>query len=641
MTHAPAIAALRRATEQALTLPPPVNVWQWGEMRRRLTKEVSALTGAYRVENTPFQREPQEAFLDPVVQAVVLCWASRLGKTEMINNLIGETVELNPCNILFVWPTIDRAKIWSKQILAPMIRGVRYLRERFKVARSKDADNTILSKRYPGGNLSAIGSNSPSGFRGTQAPVVICDEADAMESGPEGDPVLLAFKRAENHPDSVQIVSSTPTLKGASRIWSWLERSDLRKWFCPCPRCGRHQVLHRIHLKWEKGQPDTARYECEHCLAHLDAAEWLQMIMAGEWRPTQPFTGIRGYWLNGMNSPFPPKKGFKNKLHQFAAEIEEHEAQGAEAMITLTNTFDCECYEVVSQSASADDLLARCEDYQIPATVLMLTAGADVQEDRIEGLLVGWGEEEQAWCIEHRVFMGNTEEREVYDEFDAWLQEDRTRADGVKLRVAQTFVDSGFNAKKGVYLFTRKREWRKIFASKGTRWGPLCSSRPSRRNEQNAGVFIIGTNSAKTSIFHRLKITVDGARKIHFPKGRGFTEDWFEQFTAEHLVLDKVNGQMVYVWKKKDENARNEALDCYVGAFAAMAQLRPNWSAVKKRMNIIAESAKTASADDNMIAQNKQQAEAAHREKMERDPVVNALKRIPRRSGGFVGGWKR
>lgn len=631
MTLSPALSVLRRAAEQALTLPPAVNVWQWAEMRRRLSKEVSAVTGNYRCAAAPFQREPQEAFTDPAVQTVVLAWASRLGKTELENNLIGFKAEFDPSNILFVWPTIDRAKIWSKQILAPMIRSTPTLRNRFKEARSKDADNTILSKRFPGGTLSAIGSNSPSGFRGTQAPVAICDEADAMESNPEGDPVLLTFKRTENHPDSIQIISSTPTLKGSSRIWSWLERSDFRKWFVPCAHCGAFIVLHRKQLRYPDGQPERAEYECELCARMLNATQRLDMVMAGEWRPTRPFAGIRGYWLNGMNSPFPVKKGYTNKLHQFSAEIEEHKAQGEEAMITLTNTFDAECYEIVSQSANAEELLKRCEDYgcDIPPAVLMLTVGADEQKDRIEATLLGWGEEEQCWVLEHRVFTGDTEQQAVHDEFDAWLLQVRTRADGVGMKPAQSFLDSGFNS-KNVYAFTRKREHRKVFASKGARWGPLCSDRPSRRNEQKAGVFIIGTNTAKSSIFRRLNITIDGPRKIHFPKGRGVTEDWFEQFTAEHLVLEKVNGQPTYVWKKKDENGRNEALDCFVGAYAAMAQLRPNWAAIK---------ANIAPAKEYVLKQPDTQ--TTTQPSAEPKPQTPPARRPARRSGGFVGGWKR
>lgn len=632
-----AFETLVKATSEFLCLPENLKVWEWAEKRRRMGKEVTALAGRYSTENTPYQKKPQEDLTAGDVQITVMCWASRLGKTECENNLIGYVVECNPCNILFVWPTIDRAKIWSKQILAPMLRSTPELKRRFKESRAKDADNTILSKRFPGGNLTAIGSNSPSGFRGIQAPIVICDEVDAMEGTPEGDPIALSFKRAENHAEPIQVVSSTPTIKGASRIWSWLERSDFQKWHCPCPRCGKHQVLMWEQIKWEAADGSDAWIECAHCFAKLSDAERFSMVMAGEWRATRPFTGIRGFWLNGINSTFPTKKGYKTKLHQFVSEYLSAKEDGEEALITWTNTFKSEPYEVVSQSADSEELIKRCKDYgcDIPDEVLMLTCGGDVQPDRIEAEIVGWGEEEQSWGIEYRVFAGNTEDREVWEEFDLWLEEKRFTKSGRKIRIAQTFVDSGFDSKT-VYQFTRKREFRKVWAVKGDRFGPVCASRPSRRNEANAGLYHIGTNAAKSALFHRLKIITPGPRMMHWPIGNGYTEEWFDGFTAEHLIAERVQGKMIYVWKKKDENGRNEPLDCRVYAFAAMASLRPNWKAIKSNFS------KTEPAEKPVEQPTQPRHDSITIEKAEQPkPEVRMPSRrlLPRRGSSFVNGW--
>ena len=182
-----------------LTVAKSLSVWEWAEARRRLGKSVTARPGAYRVSSCPYQRKPQESFDDPNVRVTVLYWASRLGKTEIVNNLEGREIEQNPRNILVVYPTLDGAKKWSKQFFMPMVRGTPSLRRLIAKDKSKDADSTILAKTFPGGTIAAIGSNSRSAFRQVQAPVVFCDEIDAMEDGPEGDPVLLAFKRAENY----------------------------------------------------------------------------------------------------------------------------------------------------------------------------------------------------------------------------------------------------------------------------------------------------------------------------------------------------------------------------------------------------------------------------------------------------------
>src|SRR6185369_13007014 len=165
--------------------PPALAVWAWAELRRRMGRNITARPGRYRVATAPYQKEWQESFTARDVQVTVLYVAKRLGKTESINNLHGSQMEQSPRNILHVMPTLDSAKKWSKQFLMPMVKSTPALRNLIKDSRQKDANNTILSKEFPGGAISAIGANSPSGFRQVQAPVVTCDEVDAMENGPE------------------------------------------------------------------------------------------------------------------------------------------------------------------------------------------------------------------------------------------------------------------------------------------------------------------------------------------------------------------------------------------------------------------------------------------------------------------------
>ena len=202
--------ALQRLCQLVFEPPPDLKVWEWAEQFRRLGKDVTAVPGRYRTDAAPYQREPQESFTASEVQTTVLLWSSRLGKTEMLNNLEGFTIDVNPRGILVVYPTLDSAKKWSKEFFVPMVKATPRLHGKIQNSRARDANNTILSKQFPGGKISAIGANSPSGFRQIQAPVVICDEIDAMDNGAEGDPIALAFRRADNYRDSVQVLSSTP-----------------------------------------------------------------------------------------------------------------------------------------------------------------------------------------------------------------------------------------------------------------------------------------------------------------------------------------------------------------------------------------------------------------------------------------------
>lgn len=551
-----------------------------------MPKGVTAKAGPYSVAITPYAKEPQESFFDDDVQVTVLCWASRTGKTETEMNLTGYTIDHDPCNVLWVYPTLDSAKKWSKEFFTPMVRASACFRGKVRDPKSRDSDNTILSKAFPGGRVAAIGANSPSGFRQIQAPRVICEEVDAMDTCPEGDPVLLAFKRADNYSDSVQVVSSTPTIKGRSRVWAWLERSDFRKWHCQCPACAAWQVWEWKHVRWPEGNPRDARLVCEKCSHELTELERVDSITAGEWRATLPFNGIRGYWLNGLASLFPAKKGFASKLHQFAEEFLAAKKEGAAALRTWTNTFLCETFEEAAEAAvGADSLQDRAEDYtpdSLPDDVLLLTAAVDVQKDRLECGVIGWGRDEESWNVVKRVFDGDPEQDEVWAQLDALLASEFTREDGVRLTIARAFVDMGYKSTR-VLNFCAPRLSRGIYACHGiNRVGitipPLLPAKPSRNNRARIPHWNVGVTVAKVAIYDRLIMPTPGPRTMHFPRGYGFDPDHFRQLVCEKRRVRYSYGQPYSIFEKDTSSARNEALDLAVYSLAALHSLMPvNW----------------------------------------------------------------
>jgi len=559
---------------------------QWAEKRRRMAKGVTAKPGPYRVAHTPSMREPQESFFDPEVQTTVLCAASRIGKTETEMNLTGYTIDHDPCHILWVYPTLDSAKKWRKEFFNPMIEASPCFRGKIRHGRSRDADNTLLSVAFPGGRCSAIGVNSPSAFRQIQAPRVICEEIDAMDDGPEGDPVLLAFKRADNYPDSIQIVSSSPTIKGRSRIWKWLELSDFRKWFCPCWKCVFRQVWMWRHMKWDEGDPKSARLVCERCGHEHNDRERLESVRAGEWRPTQKFNGIRGYWINGLNTTFSAKKGYAGRLHQFVDEFLTAKSKGREATRTWINTFLAECFdEDPADDIPEKSLLERGEDYSpdhFPLKVLVITAGVDVQGDRLEITVFGWGKDEECWQLEKKQIDGDPEGDEVWVKLDAYLDSKFTREDGVSLGIERAFVDMQFKNKR-VIAYCAPRIARGIYPCRGlNRVGlqvpPLLPALPSRNNRARIPHWNIGVTVAKTAIHDRLRLPVGGPRTVHFPEGHGFDVDHFRQLLVEKRKTRYQFGQAYYIFEKENAGQRNEALDMWVYGLAALESLgRVGW----------------------------------------------------------------
>lgn len=587
--------------------PPALPVWAWGELRRRMGKSVTAKPGRYRVGFTPYQREMQESFTDPIVQLTVLYMGKRLGKTETINNLHGSVIEQDPKNILVVYPTLDSAKKWSKQFFSPMVKSTRALAERMRETGRREKNNTILAKEFPGGTISAIGANSPSGFRQVQAPVVTCDEIDAMENGPEGDPVELAFGRAENYRDNIQVVSSTATriakVEGAektvpvycnilgrqvdtpsgSRIHDWWLKSDQRMWHVPCG-CGKWHVMRWSGVKWpEPHRHKEAYYETPCCGAKWDDYARVKAVQAGEWRPTAPFNGIRGYWLNGLNTVFPAKKGFVSKLHQMAAEFYRAFQAGGPALTTWKNTFLCEPIEDSGERIESAPLLDRREDYNsgaLPQEIIVLECGADVQADRIEYEVVGVGLDDETWGVEAGRIGGDTEKDDVWTAFADLLTKKYRRGDGVDLSICATAIDMRHKGKR-VREFCKKCGIPRVYPVYGASPDApvLVTERLDKRTRQR--VYAVNTRHAKDILFARLQINEPGPRYCHFPKRNGYGQEFFEQLTAEVRKTKYLHGFPKQYYDKVRE--RNEALDRRVYLLACHEILNPILPTIEKR----------------------------------------------------------
>lgn len=580
----------KRISERFLRIPEKKPVWKWAEERRTLPPGVTAKSGPYRIKHTPFMQEPQESFFDPEVQTTVLCMASRVGKTESEMNLTGYTIDHDPCHILWVYPTVDSAKKWKKEFFNPMIESSRCFRGKVKPARSRDGDNTMFSIGFPGGRCAVIGSNSPSAFRQIQSPRVICEEVDAMENSVEGDPILLAFKRADNYRESVQVVSSSPTIKGQSRVWDWLEKSDFRKWHCKCKACAHEFVLMWKDVKMDNSRPETARIVCPECQAEHNDEERKAMISAGRWIATRPFNGIRGYWLNQLASLMPAKKGFRNRLHQIASEFLEAKDSGPEALKTVINTVFAECYEEPNTAITADGIKEHAEEYDpldvLPRGVLILTASADVQKDRIEVSIDGWGEDEECWSVQVKVLYGDPRKDQVWKDLDNVLLTEFKHVTGMTLKIERALIDMGY-AQDRVLAFTGPRAFRGVFACKGinkvgTSVPPLIPSKPSRNNRARVPFWPVGVTVAKYAIYNRLVMMPGGPRTIHFPApiksdGKvidfGFSDDYFKQLTAEKMVTRFSFGKAYQIFTKDHNGVRNEAIDLRVYSYAALHSL--------------------------------------------------------------------
>lgn len=562
--------------------PPKLTVSQWADDKRYLSPEASAEPGKYYTNRAEYQRGIMDAFSDPLCEMVVVMSSAQVGKTEILNNIVGYYVDQDPASILIVQPTVEMAQTWSKDRLAPMIRDNPCLINKVKDPKSKDSNNTILHKSFPGGRITVVGANSAAGLASRPIGKIFCDEVDRypVSAGTEGDPVNLAIKRSNNYWNKKIGLFSTPTIKGLSRIEAAFENSDQRHFHIPCPHCGHEQKLIWGQIKYTDENPETAYYECAKCSGKINDSDRINAIKKGRWIATQPFKGIAGFHLNEFYSPW----------RVLANIVKDHlDAKGdPEKLKTWWNTSLGETWEDAGESLNSDDLTNKTETYdaQVPQGGIVLTCGVDVQDDRLELETTAWGVGEESWSVDYRVFYGNPDQDEVWQQLDDFLTTDFTHESGIKLRISATCVDTGGHKTQKVYEYGRKRYGQSIYLIKGVGGEGIpivgaISKVKTAKSKKTVKLFPVGVDQAKSTIYGRLKIDDFGSGYMHFPKS--YQKNYFDMLTAEKLITKFSKGFPKRSWVKI--RARNEALDCRVYSYAALKILNPNFEKIGSRLS--------------------------------------------------------
>ena len=542
---------------------------EWADRNRRLSPEASAEAGEWRTDRAPYQKALLDALTpNSPYERVVFMSSSQVGKTECLNSFVGYVIDQDPGPVLVVQPRVEDGESWSKDRLAPMLRDTPCLRGKVADVRSRDSNNRILHKRFQGGSITIAGANSPAGLAMRPIRYVLLDEVDRYppSAGTEGDPISLAVKRSTTWWNRKILLVSTPTVKGASRIESWWLRSNQSSYWVPCPECHGFQVLVWPNLIWPKDHPEEAKYRCVHCERLFESYRKPWMLAHGEWRSANPKSKIAGFWINQLYSAW-------KEWPETAIEGVEARHGGPETWRAFINTALGELWDDEAEtSVDIATLLARREDYgpRLPAGVCLLTAGVDVQVDRAEVELVGWGKGEESWSVEYRVFPGDPSAPELWRALDEYLGRQWLHEYGISLPIAAAGIDSGFHTQQ-VYDFCRVRYHRRIFALKGKAGHlPVWPKKPTRNTINRTPMWIVGVDSAKSVIYGRLKIEQPSTGYCHFPAER--TREWFEQLLSETLVTSYSRGVPVREWRPK-KGVRTEVLDARVYAYAALCGL--------------------------------------------------------------------
>jgi phage terminase large subunit GpA-like protein len=574
--------ALRTARNRSLKPFPRLTVSEWADQYRRLSVESSATPGRWRTSRAAYQRGILDAIGDPLTHTIVVRSSAQVGKTEIILNAIGFFVAQDASSMLVVMPTLEMAQSFSKDRLAPMVRDTPAIHS---LIVSEDRQDTLLHKAFPGGRLIVAGANSPASLASRPLRIVLLDEVDRYpaSAGAEGDPITLAKARTKTFWNSKTVLTSTPTVKGFSRIDQAYEESDQRRYHVPCPHCGEFQVLAWANVRWEADRPTTAKYLCNSCGTLWNDAERMRAVEAGEWRAERPFTAVAGFALSELYSPWA-------RLPAVAqAFLDAKHSRSQERMRAFINTSLGESYEEDSERLDETGLAARVEEWEgVPDGVLVVTAGVDVQDDRVEVEVVGWGQHEESWSLAYFVIYGDPSAATLWNDLERRLTDHKPHA---------VAIDSGGHYTQAVYRFTADKLRRRWYAIKGVagQGRPVWPKRATKVAKGRSHLFLIGVDSAKDQIHAHLKLRTLGPAYCHFPRDRD--DQYFAGLASEVVVTRYSKGFPIREYKRRS-GVRNEPLDCRVYAYAALCSMNINWSRLarhKPRREIAQASSPTTS----------------------------------------------
>lgn len=595
------LAAVRRA---CVNLVPPKDVLPsvWAEANVRIPVG-NAIPGLINFDNAPYQRGMLNVIKEPGVRRVDYMTGAQLGKTTIQQCIAGIFIAHEPRSQMFAQPTQGDQQTFLETKLRPMLDANPSISSKMAQQRGRNGVNNSRIISYIGGWLMFAWAGSPKTARGRSAPVVHMDEVDGYEATPEGDFCELLSQRSATFGDQrLETRSSTPTIKGHSRIETGFLEGDQRRFYVPCPDCGTGQYLKWPNVHWTGRQstgaddwekdlggehtPDTAMYACECCGALWDDGKRIAAVRNAEklghgWKAGKPFKGHASFHAPEMLSTF---RRLRDIVQSYLDKI------AASDMQSFVNVSLAETFEEKGDKADADTLMQRREVYtaQVPMGTVWISAGIDAQADRLEVQRIGWGVGEESYRIDYTVLWGDPLAPDVWQDLEELLSEELMHESGVMMRVGGACLDTGGTNSytQTAYDWLRGKTGRRIFGVKGVSgWGRPVVEKPQRKqsgkNVRKIDLFLAGVDEAKLILMRRLNMSAPGPGYVHFSEDAD--AEYFQQLTSEKLVTRYIKGFPKREWTKPDK-ARNEALDTFVYAFVALKIMQPNLKRLAERM---------------------------------------------------------
>lgn len=577
-----------------------LNISDWANKYMVLPKG-SNESGSFSVENAPYQKEIMDAVIDPEVVDVSVMSSAQVGKTTILLCIIGYYIEHEPSTMLMVLPTLTLGEKFSKTRLAAMISDIPELSSKIAPVKSRDSNNTILFKSYPGGHIVVAGANSAASLSSMPLRVILMDETDRFpeSAGSEGNPMLLAETRSTSFWNKKHIKTSTPTIAGHSKIEDEYNKGTMEEYCVACPSCGAFQPydFHRLNF-------DDLTMTCMECGEMISENDWKES--EHQWIAKHPERKThRSFHLNAMISPYVEWRDMVESFQSAMKKVEKY--HDVEDLKVFINTMLGECWketDLDENHVEKSDLEKRAETYhaEIPDGVIVLTAAVDVQDNRFEVEVRGWAREYETWGICKTEIYGDLIKDKVWKDLEEYLDSTFHFSNGNELNISAFAIDTGGHYTNRTYKWIKymKKKGKTVYGIKGYAGKsdiPLLYKRTivDIKEQTKSGkdvvvdrtvIHIIGVDSGKDDIMKRLTIEEPGAGFCHFPENydRGYDHDYYDGLLSESKILKKVNGKLKYVWVKKKGGIRNEPLDLFNYNYAACELLRPIWDELERKL---------------------------------------------------------
>lgn len=552
---------------------------QWAEKNIMLPSN-TAEPGKYSCDRAPYQRKPMQVMSpeDPTTQ-VTLCWGSQNGKTTIENNMMFYYSKEYPVPQAFGFSDDANLKNYIRNKFNPLLEANEQVKNILQAVGGKGSGNTMSTKIYPGGFIKFLSGKSEASLRSDSVMVFIADELDAWGITKGGDPETLIRKRTNTFGSRRKIcLSSTPL--NASIIFDILKKSTYNKFFLQCPTCGQWFTLEMDNFRWDKDENNrvtAAWFECPSCNAIVKNEDKVELLPKGEWRATNMAADPlhQGFYLPTFYAP-PGWISWKDIAQEYVDAGTDYDS-----LTVFYNTILAMPYVVGANSNDwrllyEQNLNSEYMRGKIPNWVNVLTTGSDVQGNRIETTLMGWGFRGRHIVIDHYVFpLEKDEDMEMLDNH-AWtnyresiLNGEWIREDGFVMTSMANAIDRSYKSStvSQFYISLSEPEKNICFPVRG--YDRLTGFIPNMKFDRREGLrdakfWDVPTNPLKRQIFDHLTMKDNESHTVAFLPfyPSDFDQEFYMQLFSESEIMQ--NKKLIWV-KNRD---RNEILDTHVYNYA-------------------------------------------------------------------------